>query len=335
MQLSDKKYAKRLRDFGLSLVTKYKSGDKIIEKSSEATLNEDIENGIRLEKNYLRGGNSVFKLFNFDPRIKYTFINPAKRKSCPNCGADIDSQSGECPYCGTAYNMDYESKNLGAKYHTDLVMYSGTYKKITLIIDIIISFIISYIYIKTTGRTFNGWDFSKVLIGTALLSLAFYYVFYYLDSFFILLPIKIYKEKINAAQEKFWAENSAQINKNTFFNNLNYELQKYYFEGEKTKNVLDFDFVDYTTISKEEISGEKIINIEVLVREVFINAGKIKSRQNDLKLKLKHVKREYSLENAGGVALKCKNCGTSIDAFLTECPSCGTRQNYLQEWYLV
>ncbi|MBQ5540184.1 MAG: hypothetical protein IIU03_08120, partial [Bacteroidales bacterium] len=61
---------------------------------------------------------------------------------------------------------------------------------------------------------------------------------------------------------------------------------------------------------------------------------KFKSRQTEKTLRLKRVKREFSLENLGGVALRCKNCGTSMDAFLTECPSCGTRQNYLQEWYL-
>jgi len=74
MQLSDKKYLKRLKDFGLSLVTVYKSGNKTVEKNSFETLKENIVNGIRLEKNYIRGGKSVFKLFNFDPRIKYTFM---------------------------------------------------------------------------------------------------------------------------------------------------------------------------------------------------------------------------------------------------------------------
>ena len=330
MQLSDKKYLKRLKDFGLSLVTVYKSGDKTVEKNSFETLKENIENGIRLEKNYIRGGKSVFKLFNFDPRIKYTFINAASAKKCPNCGADIDIQSGECPYCGTAYNMDYETKNLGTKYHTDLVMHSDSYKKVTLLVAVIVSFVLSFVYFKTTGRTFNGWDMTKVLFGTALLSLVFYYVFYYLDSFFILLPLKLHKEKINKAQEKFWEENFSIINKNIFFTNLNYELQKLYFESENFKNVIDFDLVDYTTIEKD---GD-IVRIDVLVREVFVDGGKFKSRQTEKTLRLKRVKREFSLENLGGVALRCKNCGTSMDAFLTECPSCGTRQNYLQEWYL-
>lgn len=197
-------------------------------------------------------------------------------------------------------------------------------------VAIAVSFVLSFIYFKTTGRTFNGWDFTKVLFGTALLSLVFYYVFYYLDSFFILLPLKLHKEKINKAQEKFWEENFSTINKNIFFTNLNYELQKLYFESENFKNVIDFDLVDYTTIEKD---GD-IVRIDVLVREVFVDGGKFKSRLAEKTLRLKRVKREFSLENLGGVALRCKNCGTSMDAFLTECPSCGTRQNYLQEWYL-
>ena len=140
----------------------------------------------------------------------------------------------------------------------------------------------------------------------------------------------IKKQRINKAQEKFWEENFSIINKNIFFTNLNYELQKLYFESENFKNVIDFDLVDYTTIEKD---GD-IVRIDVLVREVFVDGGKFKSRQTEKTLRLKRVKREFSLENLGGVALRCKNCGTSMDAFLTECPSCGTRQNYLQEWYL-
>ena len=335
MQLSDKKYAKRLKDFGIKLVTTYKSGDNLVEKSSDSTLKSDIVNGIRLEKNYLRGGKSIFKLVNFDPRIKYTFVGASNADICPNCGAKINVESGECPYCGTSYNMDYDSKTLGAKYHTDLVMHSNLYKKITLLVDVIVCFIISFVYFKTTGRTFNGWDLTKVFGLTMLLSLIFYYFFYYMDSFFVLLPIKIYKEKINAQQEKFWNENKSKINKNTFFTNLNYELQKFYFEGATTKNVLDFDFVDYTTISKTENGDKKIVDIQVLVREVYVDGGKIKCRQNSKNIKLQYVKREFLLEKVGGVALRCKNCGSSIDAFNTTCSSCGTRQNYLQEWYMI
>ncbi len=331
MQLSEKKSLKRLKDFGLSLVTTYKSGDQIVTKNSFETLRTNIVNGICLEKNYLRGGSSLYKLHGFDPRIKYTFVNASTASKCPNCGADIDIESGECPYCGTAYNMDYESKSLGAKYHTDLVMNTKTYKYVTALLAFVTSFIISYIYIRTTGRTFNVWDMAKVLAGTALFGLAFYFVFYYLDSFFILLPIKIYKERINAEQTKFWAQNGREINKDTFFTNLNYELQKYYFEGDKTRNVLDFDFVDYTTITRD---GD-IVTIKILVREVYIDGGKVKCRQVSKSIRLKRAVIEHHLENVGGVALRCRNCGHSMDAFQKVCPSCGTPHNYLQEWYMM
>ena len=69
MQLSDKKYLKRLKDFGVNLITTYKSGSNIVKKNIFEPLTTNIVNGIRLEKDYLRGGQSVFKLHNFDPRI--------------------------------------------------------------------------------------------------------------------------------------------------------------------------------------------------------------------------------------------------------------------------
>jgi len=334
MQLSDKKYAKRLKEFGLRLVTTYKAGEKIIQKDSFETLQTDIKDGIRLEKKYFKGGKTVFELFGFDPRIKYTFVKALNAKECPNCGAPIDTHSGECPYCGAAYNMDYESKNLGTKYHTDLVMQSKSYRYITLLIAIVVSFLISLVYFKTTGRTFNGWDITKVIFGTMLLSLVSYYLFFYLDSFFILLPIKLYKERINSKQEKFWRDNSSEFSKNVFFTNLNYELQRYYFDSQENKNVVDFDFVDYTNISKEIINDKIFVNIDILVREVFYDGGKLKSRQMQKTLRLKKSPLEYSLDNVGGVVLRCRNCGTSVDAFQKQCPSCGTIQNYFQQWYL-
>ena len=97
------------------------------------------------------------------------------------------------------------------------------------------------------------------------------------------------------------------------------------------KFVLDFDFVDYTTITRD---GD-VVEIEILVREVYYTGGKVKCRQVSKKIRLKRAKIEHRLENVGGVALRCRNCGTSMDAFAQECPSCGTRHNYLQEWYMI
>lgn len=331
MQLSDRFYTKRLNEFGIRALTTYFSNGSNIVTDSAAGENPDVCDAIKIEKDYRRGGQSMLKLHKFDPRIKYTFMDATTASKCPNCGADIDAHSHCCPYCGSTYNMDYTTKDLGTKYHTDLVMNSNTYKYITLAVDIIFSFIISYIYIKTTGRTFYAWDFGKVLVGTALLSLIFYYLFYYIDSVMVLLPIKIYKQRINNQQTEFWAANGNKISKPTFFTNLNYELQKFYFERPENRAIVDFDFVDYTTI---KLNGENRVSIDLLLREVYYTDGKLKVRQVSKNVVLERADRDYKLET-GKVYLKCKNCGATVDPFAQECPHCGTRQNYLQEWYMV
>ena len=50
------------------------------------------------------------------------------------------------------------------------------------------------------------------------------------DAVAITLPIKIYKDSLNKKQMKFWKRMEALgINKKTFYNNVNYELQNYYY----------------------------------------------------------------------------------------------------------
>lgn len=56
---------------------------------------------------------------------------------------------------GTHYNIDYQNKDLGSKYHYDRVLRNTTYRIVTAIIDLIISIILSFIFIKGTSRTFK------------------------------------------------------------------------------------------------------------------------------------------------------------------------------------
>ena len=100
--------------------------------------------------------------------------------TCPNCGNTSKENEIEdgCPYCGTNYNIEYSDKSLGTKYHYDRVLQGSNYKTITLVIDIIISAILVTTYIIKTCRTFNIYDISKIIIGTIIVSLILYYLFY-------------------------------------------------------------------------------------------------------------------------------------------------------------
>jgi hypothetical protein len=225
--VSDVFHKEKLNRNGINIKTKYIVGNKILERNTDNSINDDIVNGIRCEKNYYLNKKLVHTEKIFDSRIEYSFIvqdEIDKEHSCANCGmtAKLKDFVNGCPYCDTYYNIDYTDKNLGSKHHYDLVLKSNTYRIITAVIDLIVSFIVSFVFIKATSRTFNSFDISKIFIYGFILSLILYYAFYILDAYIVIGPIKRYKEKQNQKQRDFW--NRTKIDKKSFFNNLNYEV---------------------------------------------------------------------------------------------------------------
>lgn len=332
--ISDNFNKKKLKDYGINIKTKYFVGNKVYERNTDDSINDDIISGIRFEKDYYIDKKLIHKETEFDSRIEYTFISNEmenKEYTCPNCGmkSELKNFVDGCPYCRTYYNIDYVDKDLGSKYHYDRVLRNKSYRIITGIIDLIVSTILCFIFIKTTSRTFNSVDICKIFIYGLILSMILYYFFYILDAYVILGPIKIYKDKENQKQIDFW--NRTKIDKKSFFNNLNYEVRKYYYSK---KNIIDFDVIDYIKFSDFTKDGIQYIKVLAEVRIVYYNMGKIKS---------KFIKEEYllrknpneKLELKDGVnIIKCHNCGASIDATSEACSYCHTEIKYLQEWIL-
>lgn len=331
--VSNNFHEKKLNKYGINIKTKYIVGNTILERNFDNSLNDDIVSGIRCEKDYYIKNNLVHKETNFDSRIEYTFISKEmeqKDYKCPNCGMNgkIKDFISGCPYCRTTYNIDYTNKDLGSKYHYDLVLKCNLYRVITGIIDLIISIILSFIFIKTTSRTFNQIDIIKVFIYGFILSLVLYYLFYIVDAYIILKPIKIYKNKENQKQIDFW--NRTKIDKKTFFNNLNYELEKYYYSKE---NIIDFDILDYLKFNDFTIKNTKYVKVLVMIR-IVIYDNKIKSKIIKQEFIFRKNQNDKLVLNEGVNLIKCHNCGASIDATKTECSYCHSKINYLQEWIL-
>jgi hypothetical protein len=175
---------------------------------------------------------------------------------------------------------------------------------------------------------------SKVLIGTLLIGAILFYIFYYLDAAIVFSFIKEKKEKINKEQKDFWNRmDSLEINKVSFYNNLNYELRNYYY-GDKNPNVIDYDIIDYNSFIESEDENGFYITVNLDIRIVEFNNGKCKSELNSKTYKFKKAKIDKVLDNGINI-IKCYNCGASIDVTKNECEYCGTKCNYLQEWYLV
>ena len=273
--LSDSFYNEKLKKYNLNIKTKYIVGNKILERNTNGSHNDDIINGIVCSKEYFLNNILIHTEKIFDSRIEYSFVSKQmedKEYTCKNCGmhSNIKDFIDGCPYCNSKYNIDYTDKQLGGKYHYDLVLRNKAYRVITAIIDIILSIILSFLFIKLSSRTFNVYDISKIFIYGVILALILYYFFYILDAYFVLLPIKLYKERQNKKQSDFW--NKTKIDKKAFFNNLNYEVRKKYYNLD---DIIDYDILDYTQIEPYTKSDDEYIEVKADVRIILFKNNKI------------------------------------------------------------
>ena len=335
MALISETYQKeKLKRYGINIRTKYIVGNKILERNTNDTVNDNIERGIRCQKEYYIDNKLAHKEKLFDSRIEYTYImdnNINEEYECPNCGmkSPLKDFIDGCPYCKTYYNMDYSEKDLGSKYHYDRVLKSNIYRVITLIVDIIISIIISFIFIKLTSRTFNNYDIIKIFIYGIILSLILYYFFYIADAYIILSPIKKFKDKENKKQIEFWKR--TKINKKTFFNNLNYEIRKKYYSKE---NIIDYDILDYTNFKDYEVNGVLYVDVTADLRIVTYENKKLKSKIITQTYTMQQNKNTLLNLGTKENIIRCANCGASIDVTKGKCEYCHSEIKYLQEWIL-
>lgn len=327
-------HKKKLDKYKINIETTYISEDKILKRNTNNENNDDIKNGIRIKKDYFINKKLVHTEEKFDSRITYTYISKEQENAefkCINCGmtSKLKDFLDGCPYCNTHYNIEYQDKDLGSKYHYDLVLKSNIYRIITGIVDLIISLLISFFYIKTTSRTFNNYDISKVFIYGFILSLMMYYVFYILDAYIILGPIKRYKDKINKEQELFW--NKTNIDKKVFFNNLNYEIKKKYYDMD---DIIDYDILDYDKFNNYEKHGKLHVEVKVYLRVVYYKNGKITSKY--IKDNFVLIRHEAGIQStkAGTNMIRCNQCGSTIDINEGTCSYCGNKIKYYQEWIL-
>lgn len=332
--ISETYHEKKLNDYGINIKTKYIAGNKILERNTENSVNDDIISGIRCKKEYYRNNKLLHTEGLFDSRIEYTFVSKDeenKEYTCPNCGmhSKLKDFKDGCPYCKTNYNIDYTNKDLGSKYHYDLVLRSNKYRIITFIIDLFISTLLSFFFIKYTSRTFNVYDISKVFIYGFILSLCLYYFFYLLDAYVVILPIKKYKNNQNKKQQEFW--NKTKIDKKSFFNNLNYEIGKYYYNR---NFIIDYDLLDYTSFKLIEKDNNTYVEVTAEIRLVFYKNNKIKSKITKEKYLLKRNTNVLDLKG-GANMIRCHNCGASIDVIKGKCDYCNANIKYFQEWILI
>ncbi|MBR6072804.1 MAG: hypothetical protein IKP76_00585 [Bacilli bacterium] len=338
--ISERNHEKKLSDYKINIKTLYSDGDKIVEKNSNNSRNDELTKGIRVEKDYFVNNKLSKKLYGFDPRIEYSYINSEDIGTdfdCPNCRmiTHVTEKIESCPFCGSHLNLDYKNKDMGSKTTYDLAIVNKKYILYALITAVIISIIIAFFYFYNTGRTYNIYDVGKT-VGIGLVSaLILFFAFYMVDSLIVLLPIKLKKDKINKNDEKVWKDlDERQISYVTFYNNLHYELDKYYYVESKG-DIIDYDVIDYYNFKLVEDASNLYLSMDIIVREVMYEKGKIKTKVNRLKTTFKKNNKPVIKTDDGKIhTINCHNCGASIDVTSEKCNYCDTPNNYNQEWYL-
>ena len=255
-----------------------------------------------------------------------------KNYKCPNCGMSgkVKDFINGCPYCGTSYNIDYKDKELGNKNTYDSVLKSNTYRIITLVIDIIISMILSYLFIKLKSRTFNGFDISKVIILGVTMTLILYYFFNILDAYVVLGPVKKYKKKQNEKQKEFW--NRTKLDKQKFYNNLIFEIDKLY---KSNKDIIDYDIIDYDKFNEYVKDNVQYVEITMYTKVIYYINNKITTKVLDKKFILRNNNKNIIELKDGINVIKCPNCGANVNVLDHKCNYCKTEIGYLCEWELV
>lgn len=334
--ITDNKQIKRLKECNVNIRTYYFENHNIKQRNTNNSLNEDIKEGIILKKEYYQKDKLLKTEKVFDSRITYTYkFDGSDEYTCKNCGMKdkiVEFENG-CPYCHTNYNIDYEEKSLSSKNYYDLITKDKKYIIKTFLIDLLFSYILTYIYIKNTSRTFYLFDILKIIIISTLISLILFYFFYYIDAMILLPSLKRKKEKQNKLQEEFWnTMKNIRITKTKFFNNFNYELIKYYY-NDKFKDIIDYDIIDYNEFKKYEKDNILYVDVNIDIRVVRYINGKIKTELKNNTYKLQRVNNSIEVNKKINY-IPCPNCGASIDITKSNCEYCGNSHNYYQEWYL-
>lgn len=326
---------KRLKEYGINIRTTFLDGDTQKIRNTDDSHNDNVKSGIILKKEYFLGG-VLGKTENiFDSRILYNYeFDGSEDMVCKNCGMNgkVSEFENGCPYCGSSYNIEYDSKELGSKNYYDYVVKDRKYIMKALIKDLIVSLIIVGIYIINTSRTMYFFDILKIVIGTLILGLVLFIFFYYMDAKMILPSIKREKERQNNLQKEFWKRmEEKNVDKIKFFNNMIYLLRELYY-SDKYSRVIDFDIIDYDNYQDNYIDNDMFVDVTLDIRIVSFVNGKVVSNREEKTYRFKRLNEFRELK--GGVNyIKCPSCGSSIDATLNECSYCGNKINYLQEWY--
>ncbi len=341
--VNDKIHEQRLKKMDVVISTDYFDNGSSKTRCSDHSRSDDVSSGVILAKKYFLHGKLLHQETEFNPGLLYSFVFPTLENGkvrCPNCGGIGENAlfSEGCPYCGAFYNMEYQSELLGRRDHSDYVIQEQKGPFLPLIMIIAVCMFAGMFYTVTTGRTSTIFDYGKgALIGSIIGAVI--YLIYSANKSKAALTSKEIKKKheqdiILERFQRDLKENSLTMS--AFANNLNLELRDYYFgsDTDKTRNIIDFDILDYRGQNLFKQDNYVFINTDISIRLISRDEEKICVEEANKRIRLKKSKNAGLTTRAGLNITKCPYCGASIDMTTKKCSYCGTTFSYERPLYI-
>ena len=331
--ISDKVHEERLQKKNAVIVTDYYDQGAVKIRSSDHSKTENVRSGVILAKKYYLHGKLLHQETEFNPGLLYSFVFPALedgRVQCPNCGGVGEDAlfSDGCPYCGAFYNMDYQTELPGSREHSDYVLQERKSLLLPLLLIMAVCIAAGTFFTATTGRTSTVFDFGKgALIGGIVGGVI--YLIYSAGKYRAALTSKEIKKKNeqDIVLRRFLSELQANgLTMATFINNLNLGLRDYYFgsDSDATKNIIDFDVLDYRGQNLTRQDGKVYVSTDVSIRLVSEDKDRVWSDETVKRIRMKKSEPPGLVQKAGLNIVKCPFCGASIDLQAKRCSYCGT-----------
>ena len=250
--------------------------------------------------------------------------------TCPNCGGTGENALFEegCPYCGAYYNMEYQSELLGSRDHSDYVIEERKVILIPLLLIMTVFIVLGIGLSLLTGRTATVFDYGKgALIGGIIGGLVFlcYAVHKYRAA---LTQQEITKKREqDVILTRFHRDLAANgLTMGEFTNCLNLGLRDYYFgsDSEQTRDVVDFDVLEYRDQQVSSREGEIYVTAGVRLRLVSAEGEQIRSEVRNKRIRMKKGQSAGLHMRPGLNISTCPYCGASVDLTSRRCTYCGT-----------
>ena len=331
--ITDRVHEARLQKAGAVIVTDFHDGGKLKVRSTDHGRMDDVYAGVILAKSYRIGGKVLRQETEFNPGMIYSYVFPALKDGsvkCGNCGAVGTNAlfSEGCPYCGAFYNMDYQTEIPGAREHGDAV----TRKKKTpaaLFLLIAAGCIAAGILLSVmTSRTANLFDYIK---GAVLGGIA---------GGVICLIISLTRQKTTLSAEEVQKKREEDaalqrfrkdleengLSMAAFAGCLNLGLRDYYFgsDTDETRDVIDFDILDYSDRKLEKQDGKVIVSTGVRIRLVYARQDRVWSEECEKRVLMRKGENPGPERKGGLNITSCPYCGASIDLAAKRCSYCKT-----------